>query len=95
MEIPGFIELQAQYRDRGFVIVGLAVEDTPEAVKAYVSEAGINYPVAMVQDDVEDTYGPIYGLPMSFLIARDGSICQKHLGPISKEAAEQEIKALM
>ncbi len=95
MEIPGFIELQEQYRDRGFVIVGLAVEDTPEAVKAYASEANINYPVAMVQDDVEDTYGPILGVPMSFLIARDGSICRKYLGPISKDAAEREIKALM
>jgi thiol-disulfide isomerase/thioredoxin len=95
MEIPGFIELQEQYRAKGFVIVGVAVEDTPEAVKAYASEAKINYPLAMVQDDVEDTYGPIYGLPMSFLIARDGSICRKHLGPISKEAAEQEIKSLL
>ncbi len=95
MEIPGFIELQEQYRDKGFVIVGLAVEDTPEAVRAYATEAKINYPLAMVQDDVEDTYGPIYGLPMSFLIARDGSICRTHLGPISKDAAEQEIRGLM
>jgi thiol-disulfide isomerase/thioredoxin len=95
MEIPGFIELQDQYRDKGFVILGVAVEDTPEAVKAYASEAKINYPLAMMQDDVEDAYGPLYGLPMSFLIARDGSICRKHLGPISRDAAEQEIKALM
>jgi thiol-disulfide isomerase/thioredoxin len=95
MEIPGFIELQDQYRDKGFVIVGLAVEDTPDAVRAYASEAKINYPLAMVQDDVEETYGPIYGLPMSFIIARDGSICRKHLGPVSKQAVEQEIKSLM
>jgi thiol-disulfide isomerase/thioredoxin len=95
MEIPGFIELQDQYRDKGFVILGVAVEDTPEDVKAYASEAKINYPLAMVQGDLEDTYGPIYGLPMSFLIARDGSICKKHLGPVSKEAAEQEIKSLL
>lgn len=95
MEIPGFIELQDQYRDKGFVILGVAVEDTPDAVRAYASEAKINYPLAMVQDDVEDTYGPIFGLPMSFLIARDGSICRKHLGPVSKETVEQEIKSLM
>jgi thiol-disulfide isomerase/thioredoxin len=95
MEIPGFIELQDQYRGKGFVILGLAVEDTPDAVRAYASEARINYPLAMVQDDVEDAYGPIFGLPMSFVIARDGSICNKHLGPVSKEAVEQEIKSLM
>lgn len=95
LEIPGFIALQDQYRDKGFVILGVAVEDTPEAVSAYASEAKINYPLAMIQDDMEDAYGPIYGLPMSLLIARDGSICKKHLGPITKEAAEQEIKPLL
>lgn len=95
VEIPAFIELQDQYRARGFVILGVAVEDTPEAVRAYASEAKINYPLAMVQDDVEDVYGPIFVLPMSFVIARDGSICKKHLGPVTKEAVEQEIKSLM
>lgn len=94
-EIPGFIELQETYRDRGFVIVGVAVEDTPEAVRAYAADVKINYPLAMVQDDVDAAYGPMYGLPVSFIIARDGSICRKHLGELSKERAEQEIKALL
>jgi thiol-disulfide isomerase/thioredoxin len=95
MEIPGFIELQDSYRDKGLVIVGVAVEDTPEAVKAYAAEAKINYPLAMVQDDIDAAYGPMYGLPVSFIIARDGSICRRHLGELSKERAEQEIKALL
>ena len=95
MEIPGFIELQDTYRDKGLVIVGVAVEDTPEAVRAYAGEVKINYPLAMVQDDIDAAYGPMYGLPVSFIIARDGSICRKHLGELSKERAEQEIKALL
>ena len=95
MEIPGFIQLQDAYRDKGFVILGVAVEDTPEAVRAFSADAKMNYPLAMVQDDLEDAYGPIYGLPMSYFIARDGSICKKHLGPITKEQAEQEIKSLL
>ena len=94
-EIPAFIELQDQYRDRGLVVLGVAVEDTPEAVRAYASEAKINYRLAMTQDDIEDAYGPIYGLPISFLIGRDGSICMKHVGPVNKEQAEREIKSLL
>ena len=95
MEMPGLIALQQDYRDKGFVILGVAVEDTPEAVKSYAAEIKINYPLAMSQDDFEDAYGPMYGLPMSYFIARDGSICKKHLGPITKEEAEKEIKSLM
>lgn len=95
MEIPEFIELQKAYGDKGFAIIGVAVEDTPEAVRKYAGEMKINYPLVMNQEDIESVYGPVYGLPMSFFIARDGSICKKHLGPISKEAAEKEIKGLL
>lgn len=95
VEIPGFIEVQEAYRDKGFVIVGVAVEDTAEAVKAYASEMKINYPIAMAQEDVENAYGPIYGLPLSFFIARDGSICRKHFGELTKERLEQELKRLL
>ena len=95
LEIPEFIQLQAEYQSKGFVILGLAVEDTPEDVRAYAAKAKMNYPLAMIQDDIENAYGPIVGLPMSYFIARDGSICRKHFGPITKEAAEKEIKALL
>jgi len=94
-EMPGLIALQKDYAAKGFVILGVAVEDTPEAVRAYAAETKINYPLAMNQDDFEDAYGPMVGLPMSFFIARDGSICKKHLGPITKADAEREIKSLM
>ena len=94
-EIPAFIELQEAYREKGLVILGVAFEDTEEAVRAYASEMKINYPLAMAQNDFEDAYGPVYGLPLSLFIARDGSICKKHIGEITKEAAEHEIKALL
>jgi hypothetical protein len=49
----------------------------------------------MVQDDIDASYGPMYGLPVSFLIARDGSICLKHFGELKKDKAEREIKSLL
>ena len=94
-EIPALIELQTTYRDKGFVILGVAFEDTAEAVRAYSSEMKINYPLAMAQGDFEDAYGPVYGLPLSLFVARDGSICKKHFGELTKEQAEHEIKSLL
>ena len=95
VEIPGFIEVQNAYRDKGFEIVGVAVEDTADAVKSFAAEMKINYALAMSQEDVENAYGPIYGLPLSFFIARDGSICRKHFGELTKERLEQELKRLL
>jgi peroxiredoxin len=95
VEVPAFVEVQEAYRDRGFVIIGVAVEDTVEAVRAFAAEMKVNYPLAMTQDDIEHAYGPIYGLPLSYFIARDGSICRKHFGELTKERVEKEIIPLL
>jgi peroxiredoxin len=95
VEVPAFVEVQEAYRDRGFVIIGVAVEDTVEAVRSFASEMKVNYPLAMTQDDIEHAYGPIYGLPLSYFIARDGSICRKHFGELTRERVEQEIAPLL
>lgn len=94
-EVPALIEVQEAYRDKGVVILGVAFEDTAEAVRGYAAEMKINYPLAMAQNDFEDAYGPVYGLPLSIFVARDGSICKRHIGELTKEQAEQGIKALL
>ena len=43
-EIPGFIELQRKYRDRGVIFVGVAV-DKRDAVIEFTHRLPINYPL--------------------------------------------------
>ena len=50
----------------------------------------MNYPLVMMTPELEDAYGPIFGLPTSVLIARDGSVCKRHFGPMSGEQLERE-----
>lgn len=94
-EIPAFVELYDRYKDKGLVIAGISIDDGPDALRAFAKEWRMQYPILLMQSDIEDTYGPFYGIPTSFLIARDGSICTKHIGPASREQFEQEIKALL
>jgi peroxiredoxin len=84
-----------RYKDRGFVILGVSIDDPPEALRAYAKSHRMQYPVLQMQSDIEDAYGPIFGVPMSYFIARDGSICKRHLGPATREQVERELKALL
>lgn len=95
-EIPGFVELQAQYPD-DLVIVGFSVDDPADKARAFAEEFKINYPVllGLGRDEVQEAYGPIWGLPTSFLISRDGRICKKHMGLAPKAQFEREIRALL
>ncbi|MCC7035225.1 MAG: TlpA family protein disulfide reductase [Acidobacteria bacterium] len=95
-EIPGFVELQEQYRN-DLVVVGYSVDDTAEKAAAFAKEYEINYPVllGLGREDVQEAYGPIWGIPASFLISKDGKVCKKHMGIAPKAVFEKEIKALL
>lgn len=95
-EIPGFVELQEKYKN-DLVIVGYSVDDTAEKAAAFATEHKINYPVllGLGREDVQDAYGPIWGIPASFLISKDGKVCKKHMGIAPKAVFEKEIKALL
>jgi thiol-disulfide isomerase/thioredoxin len=96
-EIPGFVELQDQYGKDGLVIVGYSVDDDAPKAKAFADQFKMNYPIllGLGREDVQDAYGPIWGIPASFIIGRDGRICQKHLGIAPKAVFEKEIRALL
>src|SRR5581483_6919273 len=84
-EIPGFIELYNAYKSRGFVVVGISMDDEPAAVKPYVQQIKMNYPVLLGagRDDLTAAYGEL-PLPTSFVIARDGRVCARHDGLTAK-----------
>ncbi len=98
LEIPGFVELQDKYGKNGLQVIGVSVDDTVDKLKPYAAQYKMNYPIlqGLGHDDmVDDAFGPMFGIPTTFLIGRDGNICRKHMGIASKDAFEAEIKALM
>jgi thiol-disulfide isomerase/thioredoxin len=97
VEIPGFIDLQEKYGRDGFQVVGISVDDTAEQLKPYITDMKMNYPVlqGLGHDDLMDAFGPMFGIPVSVIISRDGRICAKHTGLTSKDTFESQIKALL
>ena len=94
-EIPELVNTYAEYKDRGVVILGISIDDTADTLRAYAAKKRMDYPVLLMQDDVDQAYGPIFGVPITFFIGRDGKISKKHFGPVTKEQVDQEIKALL
>jgi thiol-disulfide isomerase/thioredoxin len=95
-EIPSLVELQEQYAD-DLVILGFSVDDTVEKMRPYADQYKINYPllVGNGREDGQDAFGPLFGIPVSVIIARDGTIAKKHSGIATKSQFEREIKALL
>jgi cytochrome c biogenesis protein CcmG/thiol:disulfide interchange protein DsbE len=97
VEIPWFVEFQEKYGSAGLQVVGISVDDTQEKLTPFVEQFKMNYTVlqGLGHDDVQEAFGPLWGIPVTALISRDGRICSKHTGMGSKEAFESEIKSLL
>ena len=95
-EIPSLVELQHQYAD-DLVVLGFSVDDTVDKMKPYAAQYKINYPllVGNGREDVQEAFGPLYGIPVSVIIDREGKIAKKHSGIATKAQFEREIKALL
>jgi peroxiredoxin len=96
-ELPGIIEVHSQYKDKGVVILGISEDDDAPTLKTFASEWKIKYPmlVGLNEDKLFDAYGPLYGIPTTVFINREGAICGRHVGPATKEEFEKEIKTLL
>ena len=95
-EIPSLVELQEKYAD-DLVVLGFSVDDTVDKMKPYAAQYKINYPllVGNGREDVQEAFGPLFGIPVSVIIGRDGKIAKKHSGIATKSQFEREIKALL
>jgi thiol-disulfide isomerase/thioredoxin len=98
-EIPGFVELQDVYGPKGVQFIGVSVDadDTPAMLKEFATAFKMNYPVLVGgdRDDLQDAYGPMWGIPTTYVIARDGRICGKNSGLVGKAKYEAAIKGLL
>jgi thiol-disulfide isomerase/thioredoxin len=95
IEIPEFVQMEQKYRDQGFAVLGVAMQDTPSAVSSFYQQFHLNYPVAVGNSQVASLYGGIFGLPTSFLIGRDGRIYSQHSGTTGPDVFQDEIAQLL
>jgi glutathione peroxidase-family protein len=87
--------LQQRYGDRGLQIIGVSMDDSSDPVRPFAQQFHMNYPIVMGTAQTGALYGGILGLPIAFLIDRDGRVYAKHIGATSSEVFEKEIKSLL
>jgi peroxiredoxin len=97
IEIPWFIDMERQYKDQGFAVLGVSMdEDGWTAIKPYVQNMQMNYRVLLGNDDVSTAYGGLDSLPTTLLIDRQGKIASVHVGvTMGKEEFKNAIVQLL
>lgn len=97
VEIPWFIEFEQQFKNRGFAVIGVSMDEEGwDAVKPYIEDHKINYRVLLGNEQVSDIYGGLDSLPTTLLIDREGKIASVHIGlSLGKEEFRNDIDHLL
>jgi len=96
-EIPLLKEIQHEYGDEGFQLVGVAV-DFREDVESYLAEIGVNYPVLVGEQDGLEAVSQFgqgsLGLPFTVFTDNQHRIVALHLGELHRTQTETLLEAV-
>jgi peroxiredoxin len=95
IEIPWFTDFQRTYKDRGFTVLGVAMDDGGwKDVKPFVAEKKINYQILLGDDNTAEKYG-LEAYPATMVIDREGRIASVHIGLVDKKEFSDAIQNLL
>ena len=97
VEVPWFGEFLDEYGADGQAVVGVSIDDTADKIQEFSAEYDVDYPmlVGVDREDVQESFGPIWGVPMTFFIDREGILCRSHAGIATKDEFEKDISDLL
>lgn len=78
----------------GVAFVGIAVNDEPDAARAFIRRYGKTYFLGPdASGSVAVDYG-LHGVPETFFIGRDGRVLSRHVGPLTREDLDRQVAGL-
>ena len=96
IEMPGFQRVYDDYKDQGFLVLGVSRDHAePSVVSAFLERKEITYPVAMAADVDFGGITDVTTLPTSYLIGKDGTIRHKVEGIYAGPALRMAVRRLL
>ncbi len=95
VELPQFQAWQDKYGSEGLQVIAVSMDDEAAPVRAAVRKMHLRLPVVMGDDKLGSLYGGVLGLPITFLIARDGTVVDRHEGAADPPMMERKVRTLL
>ena len=77
--------------------MGLSLDTDLQKVRDYAQRMRMNYPIFMIGRNhaIEKAYAPLWGLPSTVLVGRDGLICRRQIAFVADRDFDCRIQALL
>ncbi len=95
VELPRFAEWQKKYDAQGLQVLAISMDDNAALVHRTARRLHLNYPVVIGDAKLGEEYGGVLGLPVTYLVDRDGIVVEQIKGETDLNAMEVEIKTVL
>ena len=95
VELPAFSSWQGRYGQEGLQVIAVSMDDDSAPVVKAVSRLQLNFPVLMGNEKLGSEYGGVLGLPITYLIGRNGKIAVRYAGETDLDQIESKIRELL
>jgi thiol-disulfide isomerase/thioredoxin len=96
-EIPGYNQMAGSMPE-GATLVSIAMDSgNVDEVTKSVGQLGIQYPVLMGKDDIDEKFGGLRGYPTTFVLDKNWKIYKKYEGLVTgkQDKIKKDIAALL
>lgn len=95
VELPRFEAWQKKYGAEGLQVLTISMDDGDAQVRKTVRRLHLDFPVVMGDAKLGEAYGGVLGLPVTYLIGRDGAMAARFQGETDLSAMELRLKDVL
>ena len=95
-EIPDFVDVYSNYKDKGVSFLGISVDEDLAALKQFALDYNINYSI-VIDTREQNIAGKwnVSAIPTTYFIDKNGNIADWNIGQISKSNLISKIDSLL
>ena len=94
-EMPAIETVYEQYRDQGFTVLAVNLQEDPRSVAKFMQQYKLAFPALLDLDGQVSRAYQAYSLPSSFFVDRKGIIRQVYRGPMPRSVIAGTVEQLL
>jgi thiol-disulfide isomerase/thioredoxin len=95
-EMPQWQKLYDAYREQGFELIAVSIDDEQDVLRKVSKERGYRFPIAWRWDDkTDDNFGDVIGTPTLYVVGKDGKVAWSKQGRVTYAQLQEVVEPLL
>lgn len=94
-ELPDLKKIYTEYKSQGLEIIGLAVNDTPEKVKKFAEQSGLDWVMLIANRESAIAYQIGTGIPVTIFLDKEGNEISRAIGARDYNFFKTEVEKII